>query len=61
MKQLNLNKAAEQIQNIIKENISAINKITSSKYFISYCNIKLEFFLIDKNNIQVDIVNFYTF
>ena len=52
---LKKNRAASE--SIIKENILSINKITRSKYFMKNCKIKIEFLLINKNKIQVDIVN----
>ncbi len=51
-----LKKNRAESESIIKENILSINKITKSNYFIRNCKIKLEFTLINKNKIQVDIV-----
>jgi hypothetical protein len=61
VKQLKYYKDASENQNFVQENISAINKITNSKYFLTYCNLKLEFTLKEKNKIQVDIVKFLYF
>jgi hypothetical protein len=47
-------------ENNLLEKISSINEITNSKYFYSITNLKIEFTLINKNIIQVDIVNKYT-
>ena len=44
-------------ENNLTEKISSLNKITNSKYFFSITELKIEFTLINKNLIQVDIVN----